>query len=179
MKTEKIWKQFSNKIDLKKAGTDLLYDIAGNAGFAPGGISGLALLLNYLTGFPVGTMTLLFNIPLVLISYKTVGKQLLLKSAKTLVISSLFLDVVFPFTPMYDGNRMMAATYSGIFLGAGMALFCVLWRNVSFSCGRIYRYAESCSVLFQKSSHILSEVPPLTLQSHELIQGIRETDGSI
>lgn len=138
MKTEKIWKRFSNNIDLKKAGTDLLYDIAGsvlyaagiytfagNAGFAPGGISGLALLLNYLTGFPVGTMTLLFNIPLVLISYKTVGKQLLLKSAKTMVISSLFLDVVFPFTPMYDGNRMMAAVYSGIFLGAGMALFYV------------------------------------------------------
>lgn len=138
MKTEKIWKQFSNKIDMKKAGTDLLYDIAGsilyaagiytfagNAGFAPGGISGLALLLNYLTGFPVGTMTLLFNIPLVLISYKTVGKQLLLKSAKTMVISSVFLDVVFPFTPMYDGNRMMAAIYSGIFLGAGMALFYV------------------------------------------------------
>lgn len=123
---------------MKKAGTDLLYDIAGsilyaagiytfagNAGFAPGGISGLALLLNYLTGFPVGTMTLLFNIPLVLISYKTVGKQLLLKSAKTMVISSVFLDVVFPFTPMYDGNRMMAAIYSGIFLGAGMALFYV------------------------------------------------------
>lgn len=138
MKTGKICKQFRNKIDLKKAGTDLLYDIAGsvlyaagiytfagNAGFAPGGISGLALLLNYLTGFPVGTMTLLFNIPLVLISYKTVGKQLLLKSAKTMVISSLFLDVVFPFTPMYDGNRMMAAVYSGIFLGAGMALFYV------------------------------------------------------
>lgn len=138
MKTEKIWNQLRNKIDLKKAGTDLLYDIAGsilyaagiytfagNAGFAPGGISGLALLLNYLTGFPVGTMTLLFNIPLVLISYKTVGKQLLLKSAKTMVISSLFLDVVFPLTPMYDENRMMAAIYSGIFLGAGMALFYV------------------------------------------------------
>ena len=138
MKTEKIWNQLRNKIDLKKAWTDLLYDIAGsilyaagiytfagNAGFAPGGISGLALLLNYLTGFPVGTMTLLFNIPLVLISYKTVGKQLLLKSAKTMVISSLFLDVVFPLTPMYDGNRMMAAIYSGIFLGAGMALFYV------------------------------------------------------
>lgn len=138
MKTEKIWNQLRNKIDLKKAGTDLLYDIAGsilyaagiytfagNAGFAPGGISGLALLINYLTGFPVGTMTLLFNIPLVLISYKTVGKHLLLKSAKTMVISSLFLDVVFPLTPMYDGNRMMAAIYSGIFLGAGMALFYV------------------------------------------------------
>ena len=138
MRTERTSERSRKKIDLKNIGADLLYDIAGsilyaagiytfagNAGFAPGGVSGLALLLNHLTGFPVGTMTLLFNIPLVVISYKTVGKQLLLKSAKTMVISSLFLDVVFPFTPMYEGNRMMAAVYSGIFLGAGMALFYV------------------------------------------------------
>ena len=120
----------------KETGTDLIYDIAGsilyaagiytfagNAGFAPGGVSGLALLLNYLTGLPVGTMTLLFNIPLILISYRAVGKKLLLKSAKTMVVSSVFLDVIFPLTPMYSGNRIMASVCSGIFLGAGMALF--------------------------------------------------------
>lgn len=100
-----------------------LYTFAGNAGFAPGGISGLALILNHIWGLPVGTMTLLFNIPLVAVSYKTVGRRLLVKSAKTMIISSLMLDVIFPFTPMYEGNRMVAAVYSGIFLGAGMALF--------------------------------------------------------
>lgn len=71
----------------------------------------------------MGTVTLLLNIPLVVFSYKTVGKRLLIKSAKTMLISSLLLDVIFPFTPMYEGNRMMAAVYSGIFLGAGMAMF--------------------------------------------------------
>lgn len=100
-----------------------LYTFAGNAGFAPGGISGLALILNHIWGLPVGTMTLLFNIPLVAVSYKTVGRRLLMKSTKTMIISSLMLDVIFPFTPMYEGNRMVAAVYSGIFLGAGMALF--------------------------------------------------------
>lgn len=100
-----------------------IYTFAGSAGFAPGGISGLALILNHIWGLPVGTMTLLLNIPLVVFSYKTVGKRLLIKSAKTMLISSLLLDVIFPFTPMYEGNRMMAAVYSGIFLGAGMAMF--------------------------------------------------------
>ena len=100
-----------------------LYTFAGNAGFAPGGISGLALILHHIWGLPVGTMTLLFNIPLVAVSYKTVGRRLLMKSTKTMIISSLMLDVIFPFTPMYEGNRMVAAVYSGIFLGAGMALF--------------------------------------------------------
>ncbi len=138
MRTERTNEGSRKKIDVKSAGADIFYDIvgsilyaagiytfAGNAGFAPGGVSGIALLLNYLTGFPVGTMTLFFNIPLIVIGYKTVGKQLLMKSAKTMVISSLFLDVVFPFTPMYEGDRMMAAVYSGICLGAGMALFYV------------------------------------------------------
>lgn len=100
-----------------------IYSFAGNAGFAPGGVSGLALILNYLLGLPVGTLTLLFNIPLVIISYRAVGRQLLIKSAKTMVISSLFLDVVFPFIPVYTGSRLMAAICSGAFMGAGMALF--------------------------------------------------------
>lgn len=124
------------EILIRQTAADLIYDIAGsilyavglytfagNAGFAPGGISGLALILNHIWGLPVGTMTLLFNIPLVAVSYKTVGRRLLMKSTKTMIISSLMLDVIFPFTPMYEGNRMVAAVYSGIFLGAGMALF--------------------------------------------------------
>lgn len=136
MSNTKLISDLKNKFKPKVLFWDLLYDIAGsilyaagiytfarNAGFAPGGVSGLALILNYLVGLPVGTVTLLFNIPLVLISYKAVGKQLLIKSAKTMVISSLFLDVIFPFVPMYDGNRLMASIYSGVFMGAGMALF--------------------------------------------------------
>ncbi len=136
MSGKKIISGFNNKFDLKIIVWDLLYDIAGsilyaagiytfagNAGFAPGGVSGLALILNYLLGLPVGTVTLLFNIPLVAISYKAVGRTLLIKSAKTMVISSLFLDVIFPYIPMYTGSRLMAAICSGVFLGAGMALF--------------------------------------------------------
>lgn len=136
MSGKKIISDSNNKFDLKIIVWDLLYDIAGsilyaagiytfagNAGFAPGGVSGLALILNHLWGLPVGTVTLLFNIPLVVISYKAVGRQLLLKSAKTMVISSLFLDVIFPFIPVYTGSRLMAAICSGVFMGAGMALF--------------------------------------------------------
>lgn len=136
MKNKKTVSDLKDKFDYKTLIWDLLYDIAGsilyaagiytfagNAGFAPGGVSGLALILNYLLGLPVGAVTLLFNIPLVIISYKAVGRQLLIKSAKTMVISSLFLDVIFPYIPMYSGSRLMAAICSGVFMGAGMAIF--------------------------------------------------------
>ena len=128
--------ELSHMSRAKDIAADILYDIAGsilyaagiytfagNAEFAPGGVSGLALILNHVWGLPVGTVTLLFNIPLVIISYRSVGRNLLLKSARTMLISSLFLDVVFPSVPMYTGNRLMASVYSGIFMGAGMALF--------------------------------------------------------
>lgn len=122
--------------NLRRTVADLAYNIAGgvlyaagiytfaaNADFAPGGVSGLALILNYLWHIPVGILTLVFNIPLVMISYRAVGKNFLIKSAASMIISSLILDLVFPMVPVYRGSRIMAALYSGLFLGAGMALF--------------------------------------------------------
>lgn len=51
-----------------------------------------------------------------------VGRKFLLKSFKTMVISTLFLDLVFPLTPLYTGNSFLAAIFSGVFMGAGLAL---------------------------------------------------------
>lgn len=100
-----------------------LYTFAGNAGFAPGGISGLALIFNELWNLPIGTVTLLINIPLIVISYRTVGRRFIFKTLKTMVISTILLDIVFPLFPMYQGQRMIAALYSGALIGAGMVLF--------------------------------------------------------
>lgn len=123
----------------KRAGriaTDILYDIGGsilyaagiwtfakNADFAPGGISGLSLILNHIWDFPLGLTTLLLNVPLAVISYKVIGKEFLLKTAVSMIISTIFLDVIFPMFPIYRGHRILAAVYSGVCLGAGMALF--------------------------------------------------------
>lgn len=120
----------------KTIALDTLYDIAGSilfavgiytfaksGAFAPGGVSGLALIVNYLwPTLPIGTVTLVLNIPIVLLSYKVVGKVFLLKSLRTMLISTFFLDVVFPQLPVYTGNPMLAAPFSGVFVGAGLAL---------------------------------------------------------
>lgn len=136
MKNRKELFYLKNRFKVQELAGDLAYDIAGgilfaagintfaaNADFAPGGVSGVALLLNHLFGLPVGTVTLLLNIPLILISFRSVGWLLLVKSAKSMVISSLILDLIFPFVPMYTGSRLLASVCSGAFMGAGMALF--------------------------------------------------------
>lgn len=100
-----------------------VYTFAGNADFAPGGITGISLLLNHVFGIPVGTLTHFYKSALIVISYRTLGKRFLLKTAKSMVITTFFLDVVFPVFPMYEGQRMMAALCSGALMGAGMVMF--------------------------------------------------------
>lgn len=100
-----------------------IYTFAKMADFAPGGLSGLSLISNYLWGLPIGLMTLILNVPLVIVSYKVVGKQFLLKTARSMVISTIILDLIFPLTPPYTGSPFMAALYSGLCMGAGMAFF--------------------------------------------------------
>ena len=99
-----------------------IYTFAKLASFAPGGISGVALILNHLWNLPIGTTSLVINIPLILLSYRIVGRKFMIKSIRTILINTFFLDFVFPLTPAYDGNPMLAALFSGVFFGCGLAL---------------------------------------------------------
>lgn len=99
-----------------------IYTFASHASFAPGGVSGLAIILNYLAGLPIGIATLSMNIPLILISYRILGRTFLLKTIKTTVISAFLMDTVFPLFPVYMGEPILAALYTGAFSGAGLAL---------------------------------------------------------
>lgn len=100
-----------------------VYTFAKMANFAPGGISGLALIMNHLWGTPIGLMTLILNIPLILLSYRFVGKEFLFRTARTMIFCTIFLDVIFPYTPPYTGSPFLAALYYGIFLGTSLTVF--------------------------------------------------------
>ena len=83
---------------LKKLAANILFDIIGgffystgiyifakNSGFAPGGLSGLALIINHLWRLPIGLTTLILNIPLIIFSFKFLGKSFLIKSVRSSV----------------------------------------------------------------------------------------------
>lgn len=95
---------------------------AGPADFAPGGLTGVTLILRQLFGIPIGAATVLLNLPLTLLSLRVVGKAFLRKSIRTILISSFFLDVVFPLLPAYHGSRALAAVFAGLLSGAGLSL---------------------------------------------------------
>lgn len=95
---------------------------AVQADFAPGGVTGLAVLTNYLTGFPIGWATILINVPLVLLTYKRLGRDFFVFSVKTVLICSLFTDYIAPLFPVFEGGRLIASVFSGIFAGIGYSI---------------------------------------------------------
>lgn len=124
------------KMIWKERGKDLIYDFAGAflqalgvwcfiepCRIAPGGVSGMALLVNYLTAVPVGVMTLVLNIPLLISSYLCLNRKMTWKTIQTVLIMSLVLDgLVTPLFPQYVGDKLLSSVFGGILAGVGMAM---------------------------------------------------------
>ena len=87
---------------------------------APGGITGIAMILNHLTHWPVGVMSLVLNIPLFLIGYRAMGKIFAFRSLVATVLFSLFIDIL-PLRPLTE-DPLLGTLYGGILLGAGLGL---------------------------------------------------------
>ena len=87
---------------------------------APGGITGVATILNRLFHWPVGTVSLLLNIPLFLIGYRAMGGIFAFRSLVATFVFSLLIDLL-PFRPM-TADPLLATLYGGVLLGAGLGL---------------------------------------------------------
>ena len=59
---------------------------AAGADFAPGGVNGLSLIVRHLFGLPMGAVSLVLNGPVILVTYKLLGRDFLLRSLKSMVI---------------------------------------------------------------------------------------------
>ena len=99
-----------------------IYNFAMNAEFAPVGVSGLALIFNYLFNLPMGVMSVVLNIPIILVSYRILGKRFLVYSIKTMFIFALVLDFVVPYFPVYSGEPFVAAICTGVLSGLGLVI---------------------------------------------------------
>ena len=87
---------------------------------APGGITGVATILNHLFRWPVGTVSLILNLPLFLISYRAMGRVFAFRSLVATVAFSLFIDIL-PLQPVTDAP-LLGALYGGVLLGIGLGL---------------------------------------------------------
>lgn len=89
---------------------------------APGGVTGLCTMLNFVFGTPIGLMSLFINIPIVLWAVLDIGYKLVVRTVAAIVLSSLFIDLFTGFMPVYRGDPILVAIFSGVCEGLGLSL---------------------------------------------------------
>ena len=88
---------------------------------APGGVSGIAIILNRLCGLPTGTLILLMNIPLLALGMWKLGWKFVLSTVVAVAASSVFTDLLAPYGPLTT-DPLLAACAGGALLAVGMGI---------------------------------------------------------
>lgn len=95
------------------------------ADLVSGGVSGLAQLLNHYTGFPIGLMVLVGNIPLFILGWRYLGgARFALRTILSILSFSLFTDLLVLFLPAegVTDDLLLNTLYGGLLLGIGLGI---------------------------------------------------------
>lgn len=87
---------------------------------APGGLTGVAMIVGHFTGLPVGMLSLALNVPLFVLGYLRVGGRFVFRSLCATVLFSLAIDLI-PFQCMTD-DVLLSSICGGAMLGVGLGL---------------------------------------------------------
>ena len=85
---------------------------------APGGLTGVAMILKHLWGWDIGITSLILNIPLFIIGYKAMGRVFVFRSLVATILFSLMIDLL----PLKEipVEPILGTLYGGILLGIGL-----------------------------------------------------------
>ncbi len=101
------------------------YSVQGfivHAGLGGGGVGGIALLLFYTLGLPIGVMTFILNIPLFVLGWRGVNRLFVYKTLYGLIIFSLALDILKGIQPLPFDDVFLGALYGGVLGGVGSGI---------------------------------------------------------
>ena len=88
-----------------------------------GGATGLATIISYLSGLPMGLSMFLVNLPVLILSFLILGKRFSLKALGGTALLSLSLELS-SFLPSFSGDRLLSTLCGAALTGAGVALIC-------------------------------------------------------
>ncbi len=94
------------------------------AGFNCGGVSGVAMLIDYAVDIPwltVGILSAVINLPLFFGGYKKIGKYFFFTSLYGMLCNSVFFDL-FSYLPIPKVEPMLAVLFGGVMIGAGLGV---------------------------------------------------------
>ena len=99
-----------------------IYSFAVAAEVPVTGIAGICAILYRLFGIPMGLSNVLINIPIILCTYKLLGRSFFIRSVYCMVLFAIFTDYLLPLMPVYQGDRLLATICGGAIGGIGDAL---------------------------------------------------------
>ena len=89
-------------------------------GFLDGGVTGISLLANRLSGWSISVLLIVINIPFILLAYKQLSKAFTVKTIAAIV--GLATCLVFLKVPAITDDKLLIAIFGGFFLGAGIGM---------------------------------------------------------
>ena len=92
---------------------------------APGGVTGIAIIVSEWSPFKVGTLIFALNIPLMILGFIFLGKATMIRTLISVSMITVFTDALEEFMPTYNaqvGNGIMAAIFGGALMGIGLGL---------------------------------------------------------
>lgn len=89
-------------------------------GFIDGGVTGISLLIEALTNYPLSVLIVTINAPFIILGYFQIGKSFAIKSIFAIVGLAFALTLID--YPIITSDKLLIAVFGGLFLGAGIGL---------------------------------------------------------
>ena len=130
-----------------------------------GGLSGLAQVINHLTGWPIGIMTLLGNIPVMIIGWRYLGKlRFAVRTLTAVFLFSVFTDIIYYFfpNPTLTGDLFLNTIFGAVIMGIGFG-FVYLGEGTSGGSDIIGRILNQRLGVPLASSYLICDTLPIIL----------------
>lgn len=88
--------------------------------FLDGGITGISLLANFMTGGHIAAFIVAFNLPFIWLGARQISVEFAVKTLLAILVLSAMLLIVE--MPAVTNDKLLTATFGGVFLGAGIGL---------------------------------------------------------
>ncbi|MFD0958574.1 YitT family protein [Paenibacillus chungangensis] len=85
-----------------------------------GGMSGISMMIGYITGGNIGWLFLFLNLPILIWGWYALGRRFVMWSIYSVIVSSLLLQII-PVKPIAD-DILLGAVFGGIMIGFGSGL---------------------------------------------------------
>lgn len=87
-----------------------------------GGLTGIAQIINLLTGLPVGVMVIVMNIPLFLVAWRKFGGRFIVYSLIGMMCNNVFIDLLSLLHVQFTSDMLLASVFGGLMRGLGAGL---------------------------------------------------------